>query len=85
MKKKILKSFPVKGKSIKGSFGHQKHEKKRVKLCFPRLFLSIDQARTHQPFHHRGKADEPKFMREHLCWEQMKSAIQEAQQEGAGT
>lgn len=60
--------YAVKGKGIKGSFGHQKCEKKQlVKLCFPRLFLSTNHVKIHQPFHHRGRAVESKFMTEHLC------------------
>jgi hypothetical protein len=36
-------------------------------------------------FHPKGQADEPpKFMRVHLCQEQMPSAIQEAQKDRVG-
>lgn len=49
--------YAVKGKSIKGSFDHQKCAKKQlVKLCFPRIFLSTNHVRIHQQFHHRGNS-----------------------------
>lgn len=53
-------------------------------MYFSRIGLSIDHVRIQQPFHRRGKADESTFIRKHLCQAQMKPAVPEAQQEGAG-
>ena len=56
-------------------------QKQLARLYFPRIFFSIDHVRIHQAFLHR-KTDESRFTSERLCWEHMKSAIQETQKEG---
>lgn len=56
-------------------------QKQLARLYYPRIFFSIDHVKIHQTVLHR-KADKSRFMSERLCWEHMKSAIQETQQDG---